>query len=347
MSQLIRNKDFLKLWGGDAISDLGNQVTVLALPLTAIVVLDASPAELGILGAAQFAPFLVFGLIAGVWIDRVRRRPLMIAADVTRAACIGLVPLLAVMDMLTVEILYVVAFVFGTLTLLFDVASQSYLPVLVEADQLSEANAKLQSTGTVAQVAGPAVGSVGFHDRGFVFYTSGSTGVPKGVQLTRGGLGQLLVGLRDIFQLTPSDRVLQGYNRGFDGSLLTLSLAFEAGATLVLPSGRTDVTQLLRDRGDHGLPLKSSGPGRPEPGRTAAPANDHHGRRGMSAEPRQAARHGVATGQRIRSGRDERDLHRPRDRPGRPGPSDRAATRRRERVRARRDVAPCRRLGCR
>lgn len=154
---LWHNRDFLKLWAGQAMSSMGTQVTQLALPMTAILVLHASPSDLGVLGAAQFAPYLIFGLIAGVWVDRLRRRVLLIMSDVLRAVCIGLVPLLAGLDLLRIEYLYVIAFVFGSLSLLFDVAYQSYLPSLVERDKLVEGNAKLSASDTVAQVSGPAV----------------------------------------------------------------------------------------------------------------------------------------------------------------------------------------------
>jgi MFS family permease len=155
---LWRNRDFLKLWGGQAVSDFGSQITTVALPLMAIFYLKASPAQLGLLGAAQFAPFLLFGLVAGVWVDRMRRRPLMLAADLLRALCIGAVPLLAVAHELSMPELDGLIFVFGTLGLFFDVSYQSYLPSLVDRDQLVEGNAKLSSTDTVSQVAGPAIG---------------------------------------------------------------------------------------------------------------------------------------------------------------------------------------------
>ncbi|YCK35276.1 MFS transporter [Actinomadura sp. ATCC 39365] len=157
---LWKNRDFLKLWTGDTVSEIGNQVTTIAMPLLAILVLHASPAELGILGAAQFAPYLVFGLVAGVWVDRLRRRPLMIISEVLRAVCIGLVPLLAALDLLLIEHLYVIVFVFGTLGLFFDVAYQSYLPTLVGREELTEGNAKMTATATIAQVSGPGAAGV-------------------------------------------------------------------------------------------------------------------------------------------------------------------------------------------
>ena len=155
---LWRNLDFLKLWSGQAVSEFGSQITTVALPLMAIFYLKASPAQLGILGAAQFAPYLVFGLVAGVWVDRVRRRPLMLAADLLRAVCIGVIPVLAVVHALAMPDLYGLIFVFGTLGLFFDVSYQSYLPALVARDQLVEGNTKLSSTDTLAQVVGPTLG---------------------------------------------------------------------------------------------------------------------------------------------------------------------------------------------
>src|SRR5215210_6128392 len=92
---LLRNRDFVNFWTGETISLLGSQVTFLALPLTAVLVLNVSPVELGLLSAAEFAPFLLISLPAGVIVDRVRRRPILIAANLARAVFVGLVPLLA------------------------------------------------------------------------------------------------------------------------------------------------------------------------------------------------------------------------------------------------------------
>src|ERR671930_2690187 len=112
---LWRHPDFLKPWAGDVASVFGSQVTALALPLTAALTLGATPTGMGLLGALQYAPAVLFGLVAGVWIDRVRRRPLMVAADLGRALVLGLVPLAAQGGFLRIELLYAVAFLAGAL----------------------------------------------------------------------------------------------------------------------------------------------------------------------------------------------------------------------------------------
>ncbi len=158
--RLWRNGDFLKLWGGQSVSLVGSQVTLLALPLTAILTLQATPLQLGILSAAEFAPYLLVTLFAGVWVDRSRRRPVLIGADVGRAALLALIPLGATLGLLRIEALYVIAFAFGVLTVLFDLAYQSYLPSLVSSDQLLNANGKLQVSGSVAQIGGPGLAGI-------------------------------------------------------------------------------------------------------------------------------------------------------------------------------------------
>ena len=160
MSTLWRRREFLKFWTGSAISDVGSQVTLLAVPLIAAVTLQATPWQMGLLSAAGGAPILLVGLFAGVWVDRVRRRPAMIASDLGRAALLLLIPLAAVAGVLRIEILYAVLLLTGALTVLFDVASMSMLPTLVASDRIVEANSKLQSTTAAAQVAGPSVGGV-------------------------------------------------------------------------------------------------------------------------------------------------------------------------------------------
>ena len=159
-ASLWRHRDFMRLWTAQTVSLFGSQVTTLALPLTAALTLKATPAQMGILGAAQFAPFLLIGLFAGVWIDRRRRRPVMIATDVGRAVLLALIPALALLHTLHIEQVYAIAFLAGALTLFFDVAYTSYLPSLVARDRLSEGNAKLEGSAAVAELAGPGVGGV-------------------------------------------------------------------------------------------------------------------------------------------------------------------------------------------
>jgi MFS family permease len=155
---LIRHRDFRLLWLGDTVSQAGTAITALALPLAAVTTLHATPFEVGVLVAAEYVAFLLLGLPAGAWIDRLRRRPVLIASDLARAAVLATIPLAAALDVLTLGQLYVVAFVVGVFTVFFDVSYQSYLPALVEHGDLVEGNAKLQASQTVAQVASPGVG---------------------------------------------------------------------------------------------------------------------------------------------------------------------------------------------
>ena len=155
--KLWRDGEFLKLWWGQAISELGSQVSTLALPTVAILILSATPFQVGLLEALQFLAFPVLGLIAGVYADRLRRRPIMIACDVLRLAALGSVPVTYTLGALTMEQLYVVALLIGIGTVFFDVAYQSYLPAIISRADLLEGNSKLQVTGSVAQMVGPAL----------------------------------------------------------------------------------------------------------------------------------------------------------------------------------------------
>src|SRR5262249_50974574 len=154
---LWRHPGFLKLWTAQTVSVFGSQVTALALPLTAALVLNATPAQMGALNAIEFAPFLLVGLFAGVWVDRLPRRPILIAGDLGRALLLGTIPLAYAFDALRIEQLYVVGFGAGLLTVFFDVAYQSFLPSLVERSQLVEGNSKLEVTRSLAQVGGPGL----------------------------------------------------------------------------------------------------------------------------------------------------------------------------------------------
>ncbi len=160
MRRLLRNRDFVKLWAGESISLFGSYVTELALPLAAVLTLDATPGQLGFLGAARFAPFLLVTLFAGVWADRSRRRPILIGANVGRAAALAVIPLLAAIDQLRIEHLYSIAFVVGTLTVLFEVSYVTVVPSLVRRDELVEANSVMQASASVAEVGGPGLGGM-------------------------------------------------------------------------------------------------------------------------------------------------------------------------------------------
>jgi MFS family permease len=154
-SSLWRNAAFLRLVSATAVSDFGTEISNLALPLTAIGILGAGPLEVGILTAAGFLPTSLFGLPAGAWVDRVRRRPLLIASDLLRGAALASVPLAFLGGGLTMLQLYGVSFIVGSLSILFDVARQSYLPAVVDRAQLALANGRLQLAEQGAAVGGP------------------------------------------------------------------------------------------------------------------------------------------------------------------------------------------------
>ncbi|MFG2142925.1 MFS transporter [Streptomyces sp. NPDC048696] len=157
-ASLWRHRDFMLLWGGQTVSEIGSAVTVLALPLLAVVALNATPFQTGLLKAASGLAFLLVALPAGVLVDRYAKRRLMLWCDVARAAVVGLVPLLWWWGQLEMWQLYVIVAVAGVLTVFFDVAYQSYLPHLLRHDQLVDANGKMGSTQYFAYVSGTGLG---------------------------------------------------------------------------------------------------------------------------------------------------------------------------------------------
>jgi MFS family permease len=157
-ASVLRNPDFVRLWIAETISQFGTQISLLALPLVAVTLLNATPLEVAALGTIEFLPFILFSLPAGAWVDRLRRRPILIAGDLGRAVALATIPAAYLLGVLTIWQLYVVGFVAGTLTVFFDVAYQSYLPSLVDRDQLVDGNGKLETSRTLAQTAGPALG---------------------------------------------------------------------------------------------------------------------------------------------------------------------------------------------
>ncbi|WP_162794971.1 MFS transporter [Nonomuraea lactucae] len=157
-TSLLRASGFRNLWLAQTASLLGTQVTLLALPLAALLLLDASPLEIGLLSAVEFLPILLVGLPAGVWIERFRRLPVLILTDVGRAVALLAVPVAAWLDLLSMPLMYAVAFAIGLGTLFFDVAQLSYLPELVRDDRLVDANGKLELSRSMAQLAGPSAG---------------------------------------------------------------------------------------------------------------------------------------------------------------------------------------------
>ena len=157
---LWRHGDFLRLWSGQTVSQFGSQVSQLAIPLAAILVLDASALEVALLSAVEFLPFLLFTLPAGVWVDRLPRRPILIWSDVGRALALLSVPVAYAVGGLTIWQLFAVGFAIGSLTVSFDVGYQSYLPSLVGRHELVSGNSLLEVSRNGAQVAGPGVGGV-------------------------------------------------------------------------------------------------------------------------------------------------------------------------------------------
>ncbi|MCY0950509.1 MFS transporter [Streptomyces sp. H27-S2] len=154
----MRLRDFRLLLAGAATGQLGAQVTLVALPLVAVLELDAPAFQVGLLTAAETAAFLLVGLPAGALTDRMRKRPLMIRADLVRAVAMASIPAAALADALTMAQLYVVALVTGVATVFFDVAHQSYLPQIVPREQLVAGNGALETVRSSAQVTGPGVG---------------------------------------------------------------------------------------------------------------------------------------------------------------------------------------------
>jgi MFS family permease len=157
---LWRHSDFMKLWAGETVSFFGSQVTALALPMTAVLMLNASPSQMGLLNAAGYLPFLLFTLAAGVWVDRTKRRPLLVVSSLGRAMLLGLIPALAWLGMLRMEHLLVVSFLVGIFTVFFHLAYQSYLPALLHPDQLVEGNSKMSVSESVAGLGGPGIGGL-------------------------------------------------------------------------------------------------------------------------------------------------------------------------------------------
>jgi MFS family permease len=161
---LWRHRDFVRLWAGQTVSVFGSQVTELALPFAAVLTLHATAFQMGLLSAAGMAPWIVFALLVGVWVDRcVRRRWILVAADLGRAAILLSIPVAAAFHVLSLGQLFAVAFAAGCLTLVFNVAWGSYLNVLVPREQLVDGNAKLMGSYATAQIAGPSIAGLLVH----------------------------------------------------------------------------------------------------------------------------------------------------------------------------------------
>lgn len=154
---LWRNGPFLRMWTGQTASSVGTQLGGLAIPVLAVSVLQATEFEVGLLSAVQTAAFLLIGLPAGAWVDRWLKRRVMLFADLSRAVVLASVPILFFAGILSIWQLVVIGAIVGVASVFFDVAYQSYLPVLVEPAKLGEGNSKLETTGQLARIAGPAL----------------------------------------------------------------------------------------------------------------------------------------------------------------------------------------------
>jgi MFS family permease len=154
---LWNNKDFMRLWASDTISQFGSQFSQFAIPVLAVLTFQATSLEMGILRALAFLPFPALGLFVGVWADRFRKRRIMIICNLGRMLVLASVPLGYLVGILSLYQLYVVVFLNGLFTVFFDIAYQSYLPFLVDKDSLLEGNQKLQTSESAAQVVGPTL----------------------------------------------------------------------------------------------------------------------------------------------------------------------------------------------
>jgi len=155
---LLRHPNFARLWTAATISLFGTQVSQIAIPFIAAVLLNASPGEVGLLTTIEFLPFLLFTLPAGVWVDRFPKKRILVIGDLGRAVMLASIPIAYFADVLTIQQLYVVGFVNGLMTVFFDVADQSYLPTILEREELVDGNSKLQVSGSSAQILGQPFG---------------------------------------------------------------------------------------------------------------------------------------------------------------------------------------------
>ena len=156
-SSLLRHRDFQRLWAAATVSQLGTRISELALPLVAILALSANAFQIGLIDAAAAVPFLLVGLPAGAWIDRLRRRPVMIVSDLARGLCLLSIPVAYVAGLLSIGLLLAVSFIVGTFVLFFNVAYQAYLPSLVGEARLVDGSSKLEISASGAAITGPTI----------------------------------------------------------------------------------------------------------------------------------------------------------------------------------------------
>jgi MFS family permease len=179
---LFRHPNYARLWTAATVSLFGTQVSQIAIPFIAAVLLNASAGQVGLLTTIEFLPFLLFTLPAGVWVDRFPKKRILVIGDLARAAMIVSIPIAWTLGVLTIWQLYVVGFVNGVMTVFFDVADQSYLPTILERDELVEGNAKLQISLSSAQILGQpfAGGLVGVLSAPFALFIDAISYVASG-----------------------------------------------------------------------------------------------------------------------------------------------------------------------
>jgi len=157
LNGLWTHRDFMKLWMGETLSLFGSQLTLLALPLTAVVLLKATPREMGLLNTAAFAPFFLITLFAGAWLDKRHQRPVLIISNLARALLLICIPLGYWVGVIGTEYMMLIVFLIGVFSILFELSYQSYLPTLLSREQLVEGNSKLFASASIAEIGGPGL----------------------------------------------------------------------------------------------------------------------------------------------------------------------------------------------
>lgn len=197
----LRHRDFRLLLIGQTTSQLGSQVSAVAIPLLAVLTLDASALQLGLVTAAGTVAFAVAGLPAGAWLDRCRRRPVLVASDLARAALLATIPLTALFGVLTIAQLVVVSLLVGLARVFFDIGYQSYLPTVVGKDGLLTGNSAMETVRASGQVAGPGVG-------GWLVAVAGAATVVlvQAVTFAVSAVSLLAIGIREPRPARPADR---------------------------------------------------------------------------------------------------------------------------------------------
>jgi len=247
---------FRRFWIGESVSLVGSEVTALALPLTAVVVLHAAPEQMGLLTAVHLVPFILIGLPAGVIVDRISRRKLLVAGDLIDAVAVGMVPVAAVAGFLGMPVLYGLSFVIGFVDVLGTVAWQAFVPSIVGRDRLVEANARLEVSSSVASIVGPGLGgaliqlltapvALVIDALSYLFSAVMVWTVRVAEPITQAGPGsapilqQLLDGLRVVVGVAPLRNLMLGgtIHNFFSRMIDALFVLYAVGSLGVSPAG--------------------------------------------------------------------------------------------------------------